>query len=69
LQNSLKPAVAQVPVGTELAVGYTVSPESFKVPVVSPGQSGSFKVPAGGNYTYNSRTALQPNVHPQPMGP
>jgi len=59
----------QVPVDTDLAVGYTVSPGMFKVPVVSPGQSHSFKIPGSGSTSYSVRMELQPNIHPQLHSP
>lgn len=59
----------QVPVDTDLAVGYTVNPGMFKVPVVSPGQSRSFKISGSGNASYSLRIELQPNIQPHLMSP
>lgn len=56
---------SQVPVDTDLAVGYTVDPGIFKVPVATPGQSHAFKIPASGNNSFNVRMELRPNIRPQ----
>lgn len=59
----------QVPVDTDLAVGYTVNPGMFKVPVASTGQSQSFKIPGNGNTSYSVRMELQSNIQPHLMSP
>lgn len=59
----------QVPVNTELAVGYTINPVLFEVPVSTTGQSHSFTIPGNGNMTYYLRVALMMNIHPKLMSP